>query len=220
MSNNRNKETQEDLKRKIKALQSKCVDTCNVIENSPLNTHLITPDNVSEKSLCYVEGLRSDIENSSTAIITDENLLTAQFLSEMTEKTTQIEDLTAYTKGLVHDVDAEINRLNELIKMSQAARSQPLVQKRQELRPEHLQKAKERFLLMKTEIHGLVRSLFPKHADLMLEVMAELMAEKLNENSNSYIPITAENYQIIELLKDINLVTTNPYNNIEVKIAY
>ncbi|KAM3958860.1 uncharacterized protein ACR2FA_007110 [Aphomia sociella] len=220
MSNERNKETQEDLKQKIKALQTQCVETCNIIENSPINLHLINPDNVNDKSLCYIEGIRSDIEDSNTPIITDDNLLTSQFLYEMIEKTKHVEELTAYTKGLVHDVDTEINRLSELIKISQEARSQPNIQQKKELRPENIQKAKEKFLVMKTEIHGLVRSLFPKYADTMLEVMAELMAEKLNENSNGYIPITAENYQIIELLKDINIVSNNPYNNTEIKIAF
>lgn len=110
MSNNYNKETQEELKRKVKALQSKCLDTCNIIENLPLNSHLINPDNVHEKSLCYVEGLRTDIENSITPLVTDDNLLTAQFLCEMTQKTSEVEELTAYTKGLIHDVDTEIIR--------------------------------------------------------------------------------------------------------------
>lgn len=45
------------------------------------------------------------------------------------------------------------------------------------------------------------------------------MQEKLNEESNGYIQITQENYRIIEILKDIKIVTTNPYNNTEVKIS-
>lgn len=46
------------------------------------------------------------------------------------------------------------------------------------------------------------------------------MQQKLDEESSGYIEITGENYQIIELLKDINLVSANPYNNTEVKLAY
>lgn len=48
----------------------------------------------------------------------------------------------------------------------------------------------------------------------------QLMQQRLNETSNGYIEITAENYQIIELLKDANLVVANPYNNMEVKLSY
>lgn len=46
------------------------------------------------------------------------------------------------------------------------------------------------------------------------------MQEKLNEESSGYIQITKENYRVIELLIDMNIVTTNPYNNMEVKIAF
>lgn len=46
------------------------------------------------------------------------------------------------------------------------------------------------------------------------------MAERLNPASSGYIQITAENYQIAELLKDTNIISTNPYNKMEVKLAY
>lgn len=39
-------------------------------------------------------------------------------------------------------------------------------------------------------------------------------------NENGYVPITAENYKLIELLKDMNIVTPNPYSNMEVKLTY
>lgn len=50
--------------------------------------------------------------------------------------------------------------------------------------------------------------------------LQKLMAEQLNEVSDGYIPITSENYHIVELLKDMKIVTNNPYNNMEVKLAY
>lgn len=50
-------------------------------------------------------------------------------------------------------------------------------------------------------------------------VLQKLMAEQLNEASDGYIPITPDTYQIIELLKDMKIVSTNPYNNLEVKLA-
>lgn len=46
------------------------------------------------------------------------------------------------------------------------------------------------------------------------------MAEHLNEASNGYIPVTSETYHIIEILKDMKIVTVNPYDHMEVKLAY
>nr|XP_053613689.1 uncharacterized protein LOC128677104 [Plodia interpunctella] len=215
----RNTETQDTIKREIKALQARCVDTYNVIDNSPSDIPHITPDNANEKALCYVEGLKSDIENSNTPIITDHNLLTSQFLKEIKDKSIQVEELTAYTRGSIRDIENEINRLNTLIQTAKEAKSRPTV-KRQEVRPEHMQKAKERFQMMKTELHGLLSSLFPNNSDIIRDVLGALMMERLNENSNGYIPITTDNYKVMELLKDLNIVTANPYNNMEIKLAY
>ncbi|XP_013193711.1 uncharacterized protein LOC106137432 [Amyelois transitella] len=215
----RNTQTQDTIKREIKALQARCVDTYNVIDNSPSDIPYITPENANEKALCYIEGLKSEIENSNTPITTDDNLLTSQFLNEIKEKTKQVEELAAYTKGAIHDVENEINRLNTLIQTAQEVKSRPAT-RTQEVKPEHLQKAKERFKTMKTELHGLLASLFPNSSEEIQGVLGILMAERLNENSNGYVPVTTENYKIMELLKDLNIVTANPYNNMEIKMAY
>ncbi|XP_063831564.1 uncharacterized protein LOC135080770 [Ostrinia nubilalis] len=219
MPNERNTEMQESLRREVNLLQKRCVEACNIIENTPTHTELITPDNVGEKTLCYIEGVRTDIDNSNTPIVTDDNLLTSQFLNEIKHRTLEVEELIAYTRGSIHDVENEINRLNSLIKTSQEAKSRPRVQM-QAVQPPHVEKAKERFLTMKNELHGLINSLFPNHAELITDVLGQLMQQKLNEASSDYIPITSESYQVVELLKDINLVTANPYNNTEVKLAY
>lgn len=104
-----NTQTQQALRQEIKALQSRCVEACNIIENAPPETS-VTDENVEHKSLCYVEGLRTEIINSNTPINTDDNLITSQFLNEIKEKTVQIEELEAFTRGSIYDLDAEINR--------------------------------------------------------------------------------------------------------------
>lgn len=54
--------------------------------------------------------------------------------------------------------------------MSEEALSRPrIVQK--EIIPEHLDKAKKTFHLLKTELHGLIQSLFPHASDQMMDVM-------------------------------------------------
>lgn len=103
-----NKETKEALSRELKSLKERCVYACNVIENSR-DIGLI-PNNIEEKSLNYVEALRTEIQTSNTNINTDNNLLTSQFLSEMKEKTEQVEELIAFTKGSIYDLEAEIER--------------------------------------------------------------------------------------------------------------
>ncbi|XP_045452933.1 uncharacterized protein LOC123662088 [Melitaea cinxia] len=218
MSSKLNVETKENISSEIKRLQQRCLDVCEIIENTPFDASL-TPDNVGEKALNYVEGLRVEIENSQTQIPTDENLIVSQLLADMKVKTEQVEELIAFTRGSILDVENEIQRLTDLTNTAKEALSRPrIVQK--EVTQEHLQKAKETFHELKTELHGLIQSLFPNDSDAIFDVMGHLMQEKLNEESNGYIQITQENYRIIELLKDMNIVTTNPYNNMEVKIAY
>ncbi|CAB3246448.1 unnamed protein product [Arctia plantaginis] len=219
MLTNSNTETQDAVKREIKEIQGRCMHAWNVIDNSPLDAPNLSLDQINEKSLRYIEGLRTEIQNTDTPIPADANLLTSQFLKELHDKTVQVEELTAFTRGSIHDLDTEINRLKTLIKISQEARSRPKTHKR-EVKPQHIQKAKERFLLMKDELHGLIHSLFPHADNMIIDLMGKLMAEQMNEVSDGYIPITSETYQIIELLKDMKIVTTNPYNNMEVKLAY
>ncbi|XP_046971401.1 uncharacterized protein LOC124538397 [Vanessa cardui] len=218
MSSKLNAETKENLSCEIKRLQERCLDICNIIENSPFDA-AISVNNVGEKALSYVEGLRAEIQNSTTHIPIDENLIVTQFLAELKEKTEQVKEFTAFTRGTILDIDNEIRRLNDLTNTAKEALSRPRIIQR-EVRPEHLQKAKETFHILKTELHGLIQSLFPNASDAIVEVMGQLMQEKLNEESSGYVQITQENYRIIELLKDMNIVTTNPYNNMEVKIAY
>ncbi|CAG9789142.1 unnamed protein product [Diatraea saccharalis] len=219
MSFKRDMDTHNALKTEIKGLKSGCIDAFNLIENSPADTVFITPDNIAERTQTYIEGLKTDIENSNTLIVTDDNLLTGQFLSEIKQKTTELKELIAFTKGSIHDTDKEIIRLTTLIKTSQEAKACPKVQ-RQDVNLEHIQNAKERFQMMKDELHGLIQSLFPGNFEMITEVLGQLMMEKLDETSNGYIKVTSENYQLIELLKDLNLVITNPYNNMVVKLAY
>ncbi|KAJ8724162.1 hypothetical protein PYW07_008142 [Mythimna separata] len=219
MSSDRNNETSAAVKREIKEIQARCKHEWNVIDNSPLVAPNVSLDQINEKMLCYIEGMGSEIQNSNTPITVDDNLLTSQFLKEIKDKTNQVEEYTAFMKGSIHDIDAEINRLKSLITITQEAKSRPKSNKR-EVQPEHIYKAKERFQTMKTELHELIRSLFPSSDNLIIEVMGQLMAEHLNETSNGYIPITRETFQIIELLKDMKIVTVNPYNNMEVKLSY
>lgn len=44
------------------------------------------------------------------------------------------------------------------------------------------------------------------------------MQKQLKEESNKYIQVTEENALIIEVLKDINIVSENPYNRMEVRL--
>ncbi|XP_050354366.1 uncharacterized protein LOC126776117 [Nymphalis io] len=218
MSSTLNTETKENLSSEIKRLQERCLDICNIIENSPFDAS-ISVNNVGEKALSYVEGLRAEIQNSTTHIPTDENLIVTQYLAEIKKKTEQVEEFTAFTKGSIHDIEIEIKRLNDLTSTAKEALSRPRIVQR-EVRPEHLQKAKETFHILKTELHALIESLFPNESDSVVEVMGQLMQEKLNEESNGYVLINQENFKIIKFLVDMNIVTANPYNAMEVKIAY
>lgn len=46
------------------------------------------------------------------------------------------------------------------------------------------------------------------------------MSAKLNNTSDNYVQISPENFNIIETLRDMNIVTSNPYNQFEVKLNY
>lgn len=111
MSSGRNNETQESLKQEIKAIQAKCVNTCKIIENAPQHALTASSEEITNKKIRnYIEGLRTEVQNSSTLVITDGNLLTSQFLVEMKQKTEQLEEMKAFVKGNIHDMNAEINR--------------------------------------------------------------------------------------------------------------
>ncbi|CAG4984124.1 unnamed protein product [Colias eurytheme] len=216
MANKLNTDTKDGLSKEMKIIQQRCIDTRNIIENTlDVSLH---QDNVANSALPYVEGLRNEILNSNTVINTDDNLITAQFLAEMKTKTEQIDELIAFTKGNIFDTDREIERLQNLTKTAKEALSRPRVVHR-DVRLEHSQKAKETFLELKNELQGLIQSLHPELSDDIVDVMGQLMQEKLNEESNGYIEVTNENFEIIELLSKMNIVTANPYNDMEVKLA-
>lgn len=108
MSNERDSHTKQEISGEIKVLRERCIEAINTIVNSP---NLYTSrENVTEKTLKYVEGLRTEIDNSNTPITTDENLLTAHFLHELKEKTTHVKEMTAFLRGCVSDVNSEIDR--------------------------------------------------------------------------------------------------------------
>ncbi|XP_068619044.1 uncharacterized protein [Battus philenor] len=209
-----NIQTEKTLSKQLKSLKGQCAEAYNVIDNA--NRNSVSNDTQSKDSN-FIEALRTQISTSDTAINTDKNLLTSQFLAEMKEKTEQVKELIAFTKGSIYDMDAEIQRLKKLIDTAQVAISKPKEQKK-EILPQHVQKAKAKFALLKKELHGLICSLYPNSSDMIVEVLGELMQQRLNETSYGYIQVTSENYPVIELLKDMNLVCVNPYNNMEVKI--
>lgn len=110
MSSDRNNETRDAVKREIKDIQARCKHECYVIANCPLEAPTVTSEQINEKTLCYIEGLGTQIQNSHTPITADDNILTSQFLKEIKDKTKQVEDYTAFMRGSINDINAEINR--------------------------------------------------------------------------------------------------------------
>ncbi|XP_061721287.1 uncharacterized protein LOC133528086 [Cydia pomonella] len=220
MSDDSDAQTCQVLGNEIKALQSQCKELCYIIDNNePMDIRTIHSHNVNEKKLCSIDSLGKHIQNEETPIITDSNVNTSTFLSEIKEKLVQVEELQAFTAGAVQDVYRECNRLKASIKIVQEAKSRPWAGRRQ-VKPEHLQHAKQRFHDMKTVLHGLINSLFPRVSDAITGVLAELMNERMDKTSSGYIQVTPENYHLIEQLKDENIISANPYNKMEVKLAF
>ncbi|XP_063367136.1 uncharacterized protein LOC134655631 [Cydia amplana] len=220
MSNESNAQTCELLGNEIKALQSQCKELCYIIDNNePMDISTINSNNVNGKKLCSIDSLAKQIQNDETPIITDSNVNTSTFLSEIKDKIIQVEELTAFTAGTVQDVCNENKRLKDSIKIVQEAKSRPWAGRCQ-VQPEHLQHAKQRFRTMKTELHGLIHSLFPGASDAITGVLAELIKVRMDETSSGYIQVTPENFHLIELLKDKNIISANPYNKMEVKLAF
>ena len=110
MSSDRNIETRDAVKREIKEIQARCKNEFNVIHNAPLEAPNLSLEQINEKTLCYIEGLGTQIQNSNTPITADDNLLTSQFLKEIKDKTNQVEEYTAFMRGSINDINAEINR--------------------------------------------------------------------------------------------------------------
>lgn len=98
--------TKDVLSQELRSLRDRSVHICKAIESS--HNEVIIPN--KDKTLNYVAGLQKELETSNTTITTDKNLLTSQFLSEMKERSDDVEKHIAFTKGLIHDVDAEIER--------------------------------------------------------------------------------------------------------------
>lgn len=110
-SNNATAATNAALSQEIKDKRAQCMEMCNIIvNNTPTEVQGLTADNLDLKSLCYMDGVRADIESSETQVTSDSNLVTSQFLTELDDNISQIEELIAYERGLVRDTDAEILR--------------------------------------------------------------------------------------------------------------
>lgn len=45
------------------------------------------------------------------------------------------------------------------------------------------------------------------------------MQNRLDVESPDYVEITSEQFHLIEMLKDMGIVVTNPYNKQEIKLA-
>lgn len=218
-NNNGNSQTNTALAEETKELKNRCNEVRNIISNTAdIELTRYTVDNLQEKSSCYLEGLRTDLESTEVPIVANENLITSQYLTDTEQKIKQLEELIAYKRGLILDIDAETSRLKGLIKMGEEAKCSQKTAKL-EVKPEHLQKAKQRFRMMKNEFHGLVYSLYPKVADDMMELLAQLMQNRLDVESPDYVEITSEQFLLIEMLKDMGIVVTNPYNKQEIKLA-
>ncbi|XP_022126155.2 uncharacterized protein LOC111000865 [Pieris rapae] len=213
-----NKLTKEKLTEEYKRVRQRCIDTCNTIVNLNLDTAK-NQDNKSNKTILYAEGLQTEIENSNTTIVSDKNCLTSLYLSEMRKKTNHLDELIALTKGSISDTAHEVERLKTLIMPAKAALSKPQ-EVYKNVTSENIMKTKETFREMKNELMSLIRSLFPDLCEKIVVTLGQLMEERLNEESSGYIEITDENYVVIEILKDISIVTKNPYNTNQVKLAY
>ncbi|VVC88721.1 unnamed protein product [Leptidea sinapis] len=207
-----NTETNNMLLEEIKRIQEKCFDVCNVFQNSRIDIR--NSGSVVDKALSYAHGLSIEIQNSNTSIYADQNLIASQFLSEIKTKSDQVDELIAFTTGAINDIDREIARVSNLTRTAKAALTQPRIVHR-DVHPEHMEKAKETFHILKTELQGLIKALYPSYADDVMEFIRELMMEQLNEESSGYLTVTKSNFRIVTLLSDMNILTTNPYNKSE-----
>ncbi|XP_034833844.1 uncharacterized protein [Maniola hyperantus] len=213
-----NEATKEALSHGIKKLRERCIDTYNIIENCNPEQD-ISPNNVGQKALSYLEGLRTQVQSSETVIPTDENLIINQFLAEMKLKNEEVPKLIAFTKGAILDVDNEIQRLETYITQVEEALNKPLLVSL-DVSVQRVERARHYFSVLKTELHGLIQSIFKDDSDLVFDIIGQLMQERLNAESNDYTQVTDDTFRVVELLKDIKIVSQNPYNDKEVKIAY
>ncbi|XP_023936305.1 uncharacterized protein LOC112044637 [Bicyclus anynana] len=209
--------TKEALSRELREVRQRCVDTHNIIENSPLNQNVYN-NNVGQSALNYVEGLRTQIQDSETGKIpVDENLIINQFIKEIKVKNQHMQMLCECTRATILDVQNEIQRLNNHTAIAEEALSKPRVNPGG-VTPEQIDRTRDAFRNLKTELHGLIRSVFKDDSDIAFDIIGRLM--QLKEDSNGYIEVEDENAIIIEMLKDLNIISVNPYNKLEVKFAY
>ncbi|CAG9138776.1 unnamed protein product, partial [Plutella xylostella] len=54
--------------------------------------------------------MRTDLESTEVPIVANENLITSQYLTDTEQKIKQMEELIAYKRGLILDIDCETSR--------------------------------------------------------------------------------------------------------------
>ncbi|CAG4984286.1 unnamed protein product [Parnassius apollo] len=209
-----NNETKEALTKKFKLLQERCIYVHNAIKN--LSDVGPVPNNIEAEASNDVEASRTEIQNLYTSITTDSNLPTSQYLSEIQQFTDEVEKFIAFTEGSINYMDAEMERLNNIIETSQEARSRSRAEKKPITKKERLI---ERFHTIEKVLHGLMYSLYPNFADLVMDVLWRLMQEKFDARSSGYIKVTNENYRAMRFLRHIKMVSQNPYNKKEFKLV-
>ncbi|KAJ0182283.1 hypothetical protein K1T71_001652 [Dendrolimus kikuchii] len=214
MSSDINEVTNEKLKREIKSLKEDCLQICNASQWEYNSVCRMNPDEANEKAQCYIKALQTEIQYTETSINVDEGIIINQFLSEIIEKTKQIEELTIFTQAAANDVQAKIDRTSpalDFILSILEADEQP----RDFLTS--LQKSlvfASKFSVSFSSSFNFILSRFSFTKALTL------MQESQNAESNGYVPVTVENFRFVEMLIKLNLVKLNPYNKKEVKLDY
>lgn len=110
MPNERNNDTRESVNREVRALQSSCVDACNIVNNAPSDIQGVSAENIVDKTLQYMYGLLSVIDNYKNAVASDDNSITSQFLTTLNQKVIEIEQLKILTRSYIYELDNEIER--------------------------------------------------------------------------------------------------------------
>lgn len=216
-SNDANLETYNSIKEEISRVKEECKVSYSIISNNPSDLSSITAENKFDKMLCYVDGLRVDIEKSETTICTDDNLLTLRYVNMLKDRVQKLEHLVAYKRGLLAEIDGETSRLKSLLNSYKKARSQ--TSSVNTVTKEHVLKAKAHFKVMRSGIYKVVQALFKNSADDVLYMLTDLIQYHTNKSSDGYMVLKPEQFHIAEMLKDSNLITRNPYNKDQVKIC-
>lgn len=110
-SNDLNIETYNSLKQKNNNLKAQCKESyLRISNNTPIELTDINDENKKEKILCYVDGLRADLEATETPLCLDKNLLTLQFVNDLSKTVSEVEQLLAYKQGAILDLENETLR--------------------------------------------------------------------------------------------------------------